>query len=49
MSRGLAGEIRGYVMGRFELVIGEAKNGFPVYKKVHSREMPSEHKFLMYR
>ena len=49
MGSGLAGEIRGYVLGRFEPVIGEAKNGFPVYKQVHSREMPSKHKFLLYR
>ena len=49
MSRGLAGEIRGYVMGRFEPVIGEAKNGFPVYKQVHSREIPSEFDIRLYR
>ena len=36
-------------IGRFEPVIGEAENGFPVYKQVHSREIPSKFNILLYR
>ena len=36
-------------MGRFEPFIGEAENGFPVYKQVHSREIPSMFNFRLYR
>ena len=48
-SNGSAGEDWGPAMGRFEPVIGEAENGFPVFKQVQSREIPSEFNFLLYR
>ena len=44
-----SGEYCGYAIGRFEPVIGEAENGFPVYKQVHSREIPSKFNILLYR
>ena len=36
-------------IGRFEPVIGEAENGFPVYKQAHSREIPSIFNYCLYR
>ena len=36
-------------MGRFEPFIGEAENGFPVFKQAHSREIPSMYNYLLYR
>ena len=36
-------------MGRFELLIGEARDGSPVYQQAHSREMPEKEHTLLYR
>ena len=36
-------------MGRFEPVIGESENGFPVFKQVQSREIPSDWNYRLYR
>ena len=36
-------------MGRFELVRGEEEEGCPVYKQAHSREIPSNDNYLLYR
>ena len=48
-SSGPTRENAGHLMGRFEPFIGEAENGFPVYKQVHSREIPSMFNFRLYR
>ena len=48
-SSGPTGEYAGHAIGRFEPVIGEAENGFPVYKQAHSREIPSMFNFRLYR
>ena len=48
-SSGPTREYSGHAIGRFEPVIGEAENGFPVYKQVHSREIPSKFNILLYR
>merc|ERR1719239_717671 len=37
---GPAGEDWGYALGRFEPIIGEEREGFPVYKQDHTKEMP---------
>ena len=36
-------------MGRFELLIGEERDGCPVYKQVYSREIPKNVHILLYR
>ena len=36
-------------MGRFELLIGEERDGSPVYQQAHSREMPENDKTVLYR
>ena len=36
-------------MGKFELVLGEEEEGCPVYQQAHSREIPSEDIYLLYR
>ena len=48
-SSGPAGEYWGYTMGRYEPIIGEEQDGFPVYKQAHSREIPTEHNYLLFR
>ena len=46
---GPAGDHQGGVLGRFELDVGEERDGSPVYRQAHSREMPKEYNFLLYR
>ena len=48
-SNGLAGDYQGDKMGRFELLIGEERDGCPVYKQVYSREIPKNVHILLYR
>ena len=36
-------------MGRFEFVPGVEKDGSPVYRQAHSREVPSDNEILLYR
>ena len=36
-------------MGRFELLIGEERDGSPVYQQAHSREMPENDEVLLFR
>ena len=36
-------------MGRFELLVGEERDGSPVYQQVHSREMPESNAVLLFR
>ena len=31
------------MMGRFELIFGEEREGSPVYRQAHSREIPSDY------
>ena len=39
-----------WAMGRFELIVGEERNGFPVYKQAHSQGMLEKKKVtLLYR
>ena len=51
MSSGLGDALvtHGDVMGRFEPLIGEEENGVPVYKQAHSREIPNNRNYLLYR
>ena len=44
-----AGDYFGNSLGKFELVPGEEEEGCPVYKQAHSREIPSECNYLLYR
>ena len=37
------------VSGRFDFVPGEEKEGSPVYRQAHSKEIPTEKEFLLYR
>ena len=48
-SSGPAGDHQGEVMGRFELIIGEEKEGSPVYRQAHSGEIPINDDWLLYR
>ena len=48
-SAGPAGDHHGDCKGRFETIIGEDKDGFPVYQQAHSKEIPSEYNYLLYR
>ena len=48
-SSGPAGEYQGALMGRFELVVGEERDGSPVYRQAHSGEIPSDVDYLLYR
>ena len=36
-------------MGRFEFVPGVERDGSPVYRQAHSREVPSDFDFLLLR
>ena len=37
-------------MGRFELIVGEERNGFPIYKQAHSKGMLEKKRdTLLYR
>ena len=40
---------QGDKLGRFELVPGEEEGGGPVYQQVHSREIPNDRIYLLYR
>ena len=44
-----AGDHQGDKMGRFELLIGEERDGSPVYQQVHSKEMPEKGEVLLFR
>ena len=35
--------------GRFDLVPGEEKEGSPVYRQAHSKEVPNKKELLLYR
>ena len=48
-STGPAGDCHGDGMGRFELLIGEERDGSPVYQQAHSREMPENDEVLLFR
>ena len=49
-STGPAGDHCGFTMGLFELLVGEENNKYPVYKQVHSRQMPmQDHPILLFR
>ena len=48
-SGGLAEDYCADVLGRYEPIIGEEQDGFPVYKQAHSREIPREYDNLLYR
>ena len=58
-SVGSSGNHVGQAFGRFDLVPGEEKEGSPVYRQAHSKEIKTEKKsdqeiptkidFLMYR
>ena len=48
-STGPAGDYHGDNMGRFELLLGEERDGCPVYKQAHSREMPEKKDTLLFR
>ena len=37
------------VFGRFDFVPGEEKEDSPVYRQTHSKEIPTEKEFLLYR
>ena len=37
------------VFGRFDCVPGEEKEDSPVYRQTHSKEIPTEKEFLLYR
>ena len=49
LSLGVSSKYVGQAFGRFDLVPGKEKEGFPVYKQAHSREIPEEEEFLLYR
>ena len=36
-------------MGRFEFVPGVEKNGSPVYRQTHSKVVPNDNEFLLFR
>ena len=36
-------------MGRFEFVPGVEREGSPVYRQAHSREVPTDKDFLLFR
>ena len=36
-------------MGRFEFVPGVDKEGSPVFRQAHSRKVPTDYDFLLYR
>ena len=48
-SLGVSSNHVGQVFGRFDLVPGEEKMGSPVYRLAHSKEIPTEKGFLLYR
>merc|ERR1711963_690826 len=48
-STGPAGDYQGDFLGRFELLIGEERDGSPVYQQAHSREMPENREVLLFR
>ena len=48
-SLGVSSNHVGQVFGRFDLVPGEEKMGSPVYRLAHSKEIPTEKEFLLYR
>ena len=48
-STGCAGDYQGDMMGRFEILSGEERNGYPVYQQAHSREMPENDEVLLFR
>ena len=39
----------GQAFGRFDLLPGEEKDGCLVYRQAHSKEIPTEKEFLLYR
>ena len=49
-STGPAGDYwGGLAMGRFKLIVGEDRNGFPVYKQAHSGMVGKKGDTLLYR
>ena len=48
-SCGPAGDCQGNSMGKFDLIVGEEREGSPVYKQAHSRGMPRVENHLLYR
>ena len=39
----------GQAFGRFDLLLGKEKEGSPVYRQAHSKEIPKKKEFLLYR
>ena len=48
-SLGVSSNHVGQTFGRFDLVPGKEKEGCPVYRQTHSKEIPTEKEFLLYR
>ena len=48
-SNGPGGDYQGNVLGRYELVLGEQTNDSPVYEQAHSKEVPTERRYKLYR
>ena len=48
-TTGPSGGFHGDAMGRFELVGGKERGGGPVYRQVHSREVPRRAEYELYR
>ena len=48
-SSGASKNYQGRTMGRFEFVPGVEKEGSPVYRQAHSREVPSNYDNLLFR
>ena len=50
LSCGPAGDYSGgHAMGRFKLIVGEERHGFPVYKQAHSGMLGKKGDTLLYR
>ena len=48
-SSGSSKNHQGARMGRFEFVPGVENEGSPVYRQAHSREVPSDYDYLLFR
>ena len=48
-SSGVSSNYVGQAYGRFDLVPGKEKEGSPVYRQGHSKEIPMKIEFQLYR
>ena len=49
LSLGVSSKYVGKAFGRFDLVPGKEKEGSPVYRQAHSKEIPTKKEFLLCR